>query len=120
MPETPTQISIASLNANGLRDAQKRNNLIRLIRHQRVDLAAIQDTRFHEGIDDASAWSNSLGARCLWAGETALLIINPSITVISHEIVSGRISVAMLKIRSLSFRFISVYAPASPIDRNSF
>jgi exonuclease III len=73
MPRSPTSLRFATLNANGLRESRKRNDLLRWLRDGRWDLVALQDTRFNEQEDDLDQWCTFNGMRAFWTSHTALL-----------------------------------------------
>jgi exonuclease III len=120
MNNPPVHLRIASLNVNGLRNARKRNDLIRWLRRERVDLAALQDVRFNPANDEVAQWSAYPGVRSVWAEHTAFLVLHPSIHIESQQILDPRLSKITLSINDFSFTMASVYAPPDQTERGAF
>jgi exonuclease III len=116
----PEHLRLASLNVNGLRDARKRNDLLRWLRRERLDLVALQDIGFDEAIDDANQWCTFGGMRAFWTAHTAFIILNPLLRVEAHHVLNSRISILTLSINNFTFRVVSVYAPVQLTERNIF
>jgi exonuclease III len=112
------RMKIASLNANGLRDAIKRSRTIDFLRSLDVDVVALQDTRFDQSRDEF--WKTAMGHRSWWTPKVAIIIFNSQIIVEEDVSVNDRILSLTLRIEDFSLRFSSVYLPANPTERISF
>ena len=97
---TPKRLKIASLNANGMRNDKKRAGIFNFLRCHKVDVAAIQDTRFDPERD--AFWKGSPEFRSWWTPKVAIIVFNKQVVVENECSPDDRILSLSLNISDVS------------------
>ena len=120
-------ISIATLNVNGLRDANKRMSFIQWLVCLNYDVLCLQETRISSyAYAECSAWLSPEGYDCLISSGSnrsrgSVILYRSSFSLQSQwSDTEGRLIWAEFAIRELSFRVLCVYAPNRVSARNDF
>ena len=118
-------ISIATLNVNGLRDANKRMGFIQWLVCFNYDVLCLQETHI-SSYAECSAWLSPAGYDCLISpgsnrSRGSVILYRTSFSLQKQwSDTEGRLIWAEFAIRELSFRVLCVYAPNRVSPRNDF
>lgn len=118
-----------TLNVRGLRSKRKQYQLLRLLNHEHVDIASVQETKLSSDEDVAEALepfrkdfeicvSQAVG---LSAG--CFLFLRKKLGYSSVSLTSdqeGRLILCDLSLRQINWRFICIYAPNTVNGRASY
>lgn len=121
-----SEVNIATLNINGVREIRKRTAMFEVVKQKRIDVLMLQET--HSDLRNAADWTevwdgvSVLSHNTSVSGGVAILFskaFNPTSYQVD-EVVKGR----LLKVRAIFenfiFVFICVYIPTAPIERMLF
>ena len=116
------QLTILSLNVNGLRDSTKRTNLFSWLKLLPHDLILLQDTHFSPL--DESLWTQQWGLPVVWASHNAALSTNRSCSLSllpsPHHLTRLTFFSASFPFHSDPILFASIYIPAQHTPRTLF
>ena len=128
-----SSLRLLSLNVNGLRSADKRRTLFRLLHRNRWDVVLLQETH-HTDEAEGQAWTQEGpdGLRPNWSGPSfwchgsttsqgVAILLSPSAdisnVVLRHQAQDGRALSMDFSFTGGTFTAVSVYAPCVPAQR---
>lgn len=117
--------SFLTLNANGLRDSNKRMALLQWLSHLSLDFVCLQESHVLSSAE-CNLWFSSYGYLCLASPGTvhscgSIILYRPCYQLInSWSDDAGRFVMAEFKLREISFRVACLYAPNRNPDRDEF
>ena len=116
---------LVTLNANGLRDDNKRMGFLQWLSHLSIDFVCLQETHVLPA-DEANMWFSSYG----WSSVVSpgsrhscgtVLLFRPCYQILSSWFDSdGRFVLAEFSFRGVTFRIASLYAPNRNPQRDEF
>lgn len=117
-------LSVISLNVNGIRDQMKRHNFFHFLRNTRADIILLQET--HSTLQDERVWSNEWGNRIVFCHGTnfskgVAILFNRLNSAEKLQVtidLNGRFVIMELRIENIEFLLINVYGPNE--DDSSF
>jgi exonuclease III len=116
------QLTILSLNVNGLRDNTKRTNLFLWLKLFPTDIILLQDTHYTPADNDL--WTRQWGLPVVWSEFNAALSANRSLilSLVPTLDISSRLTIFTVQIPSHSelVYFGSIYVPAQYNARTQF
>ena len=110
--------SVATVNVNGLMNAQKRRQVLSYLKTTRYDVICLQET--HQRGEDRKRWTREWGGKSRWCtkpgggsrGVAILFRKHLNISIIDcDEDFNGRILRVTVEMDSLKFQIISIYGP---------
>jgi Reverse transcriptase (RNA-dependent DNA polymerase)/zinc-binding in reverse transcriptase len=114
------ELSILSLNANGMRDQPGRLHLFSWLRLSNAHIILLQDTRWTSA--DSALWSSQWGLPAIWSEHNAILSTSPSLSLTSLLSPVPRILLAQVSYPHWSAPLVcgSIYIPAASGARSDF
>ena len=121
------ELSLVSLNCNGLNDPMKRSNIFQLLKLSNVDIVFLQETHCCS-MTFAKRWEAEWGGKCFWSfGSNRSKGV--AILFASHLVYSinqfqfdtdGRLISMNIVIGGNKFNLINIYAPVDSVERRKF
>ena len=118
-------LKIATLNANGLRDANKRMGFLQWLSHFSFDIVCLQELHA-VSLEECNRWFSSYGFLvCASCGSSqscgTVVLFRPVFSLLSTSCDSnGRFAACDFLYRDQRFRVISIYAPNTNPQRDGF
>lgn len=120
-------VSIASINVNGLRNANKRQCILNWFNNKRFDILFLQETHCanaeeaHEWVKDWKGTTIGNYGTHLFRGVSVLISNRVDISILSKKSDNqGRLAIVKIKICDTLIQLVNLYAPNNPTERKQF